>query len=134
MSHVQDKRITKRRRRTLVLVENLDLLSVLTQGKLELPCLFALFDPMPQRDARVGQIVRSGVVIGGGQELSRQQSAEARGQALDIEVDGGVKPGTVGPVGAAGANVLVAGTAVFGTRDYAQAIRAIRETAAAARR
>jgi ribulose-phosphate 3-epimerase len=55
--------------------------------------------------------------------------AEARGQALDIEVDGGVKPETAGAVTAAGANVLVAGTAVFGQKDYAAAIRALRQSA-----
>ncbi len=60
--------------------------------------------------------------------------AEARGQALEIEVDGGVRPDTAGEVAAAGANVLVAGTAVFGQTDYAAAIRAIREAAAAAGR
>ncbi len=63
-----------------------------------------------------------------------REMAQARGQALDIEVDGGIKPDTVGPVAAAGANVLVAGTAVFGAKDYAQAIRAIREAARAAQR
>jgi ribulose-phosphate 3-epimerase len=56
--------------------------------------------------------------------------ADARGLALDIEVDGGVKPDTVGKVTAAGANVLVAGTAVFGQKDYAAAIRALRAGAA----
>jgi ribulose-phosphate 3-epimerase len=63
--------------------------------------------------------------------------ATSRRQALDIEVDGGIKPDTVAAAAAAGANVFVAGTAVFGTKDYAQAIRAIRdhaEGAAAARR
>jgi ribulose-phosphate 3-epimerase len=60
--------------------------------------------------------------------------ADARGQALDIEVDGGVKPDTAAQVAAAGANVLVAGTAVFGQQDYGAAIRAIRESAEAARR
>jgi len=60
--------------------------------------------------------------------------AEARGQALDIEVDGGVKPGTAAQVAAAGANVLVAGTAVFGQKDYGAAIRGIRDEAAAARK
>jgi ribulose-phosphate 3-epimerase len=60
--------------------------------------------------------------------------ADARGQALDIEVDGGVKPDTAARVAAAGANVLVAGTAVFGQEDYGAAIRAIRESAEAARR
>jgi ribulose-phosphate 3-epimerase len=60
--------------------------------------------------------------------------AESRGLALDIEVDGGVKPGTAAQVAAAGANVLVAGTAVFGQKDYGAAIRAIRDEAAAARK
>jgi len=56
--------------------------------------------------------------------------ADARGQALDIEVDGGVKPDTAARAAAAGANVLVAGTAVFGQKDYGAAIRALRESAA----
>jgi len=60
--------------------------------------------------------------------------ADARHPTLEIEVDGGVKPDTVGAVAAAGANVLVAGTAVFGAPDYAAAIRALRERAEAARR
>jgi ribulose-phosphate 3-epimerase len=55
--------------------------------------------------------------------------ADARGQALDIEVDGGIKVDTVGPVAAAGANVFVAGTAVFGAKDYRGAIAAIRTQA-----
>ncbi|HYQ81365.1 MAG TPA: ribulose-phosphate 3-epimerase [Anaeromyxobacteraceae bacterium] len=63
-----------------------------------------------------------------------REMADARGQKLDIEVDGGIKPETVGPVAAAGANVLVAGTAVFGAGDYRQAIRALREAAQAAQR
>jgi ribulose-phosphate 3-epimerase len=57
--------------------------------------------------------------------------ADQRGQALEIEVDGGVKPETAGKVAAAGANVLVAGTAVFGQKDYGAAIRAIRQAATA---
>jgi len=59
--------------------------------------------------------------------------ADARGLALDIEVDGGVRPETVGRAAAAGANVLVAGTAIFGQKDYAAAIRALREGARAGR-
>jgi ribulose-phosphate 3-epimerase len=58
--------------------------------------------------------------------------ADARNPALDIEVDGGVKPETATTVAAAGANVLVAGTAVFGEKDYRQAISAIRARATAA--
>ncbi|BDG04045.1 ribulose-phosphate 3-epimerase [Anaeromyxobacter oryzae] len=52
--------------------------------------------------------------------------ADARGLALDIEVDGGVKADTAATVAAAGANVLVAGTAVFGAKDYREAIAGIR--------
>ncbi len=60
--------------------------------------------------------------------------ADARQPKLDIEVDGGVKPENAATVAAAGANVLVAGTAVFGSRDYGQAIRTLREKARAAQR
>jgi ribulose-phosphate 3-epimerase len=49
-------------------------------------------------------------------------------------VDGGVKPDTAATVAAAGANVLVAGTAVFGQKDYRQAIASIRSAADGARR
>jgi ribulose-phosphate 3-epimerase len=59
--------------------------------------------------------------------------ADARGQALEIEVDGGIKGDTVAEVAAAGANVFVAGTAVFGAKDYAAAVRGIREHAGRAR-
>ncbi|MFL5262811.1 MAG: ribulose-phosphate 3-epimerase [Anaeromyxobacteraceae bacterium] len=58
--------------------------------------------------------------------------ADARGQALEIEVDGGIKPDTVAASAAAGANVFVAGTAVFGAKDYGAAIRGIRDHAASA--
>jgi ribulose-phosphate 3-epimerase len=60
--------------------------------------------------------------------------ADARNPGLEIEVDGGVKPDVAATVAAAGANVLVAGTAVFGQQDYRQAIGAIRAAAEAARR
>ncbi|HUT37104.1 MAG TPA: ribulose-phosphate 3-epimerase [Planctomycetota bacterium] len=45
---------------------------------------------------------------------------------LDIEVDGGINPHTAREAVAAGANVLVAGTAIFGCRDRQQAIRTLR--------
>ena len=44
----------------------------------------------------------------------------------DLEVDGGIDPETAPLVKAAGANVLVAGSAVFGNADRAAAIAAIR--------
>jgi ribulose-phosphate 3-epimerase len=55
---------------------------------------------------------------------------------IDIEIDGGITPETAPLVAAAGANVLVAGSAVFkgGTRDsYAANITAIRTAADRAR-
>jgi ribulose-phosphate 3-epimerase len=61
--------------------------------------------------------------------------AMTEGRAIDIEVDGGLTPQTVGKVAAAGANVIVAGAAVFndGPQAYAAHIAAIRQAAAAAR-
>lgn len=52
---------------------------------------------------------------------------------IDLEVDGGVNPETAALVAKAGANVLVAGSAVFGDGNYADNIAAIRAQAAAAR-
>jgi ribulose-phosphate 3-epimerase len=52
---------------------------------------------------------------------------DARGlTAVDIEVDGGINATTSKQVIAAGANVLVAGNAVFRERDYRAAIAALR--------
>ncbi len=45
---------------------------------------------------------------------------------LPIEVDGGVNLETVGEVVRAGANILVAGSAIFGTQDYTATIKAFR--------
>jgi len=55
---------------------------------------------------------------------------DAAGLPIDLEVDGGVKPGTAGQVVAAGADVLVAGSAVFAGESYEQNIRALREDSA----
>jgi ribulose-phosphate 3-epimerase len=46
-----------------------------------------------------------------------------------LEVDGGIAAGTVGRASRAGADVFVAGTAVFGAEDYAAAIAALRREA-----
>ena len=48
------------------------------------------------------------------------------GLELLIEVDGGVKAENAASIREAGADILVAGTAVFGAPEYAAAIRAIR--------
>jgi len=49
--------------------------------------------------------------------------------SLEIQVDGGVKADTAGGIAAAGANVLVAGSAVYGAKDYRLAISGIRDAA-----
>ena len=46
--------------------------------------------------------------------------------ALDIEVDGGINPETARVSIEHGANVLVAGTSIFGKKDYGEAIRQLR--------
>lgn len=59
---------------------------------------------------------------------------DASGRPIHLQVDGGIKPGTARQVIEAGADVLVAGSAVFGTpqapKDYAQSIAALRAEAA----
>ncbi len=45
---------------------------------------------------------------------------------VEIEVDGGVKIENAARIAAAGADILVAGSAVFGAKDYSAAIRGIR--------
>lgn len=57
---------------------------------------------------------------------------QAHGYAYDIEVDGGLDKQTIGPSVAAGAEVIVAGTAVFGQADAGTAIREMRSAALAA--
>jgi ribulose-phosphate 3-epimerase len=58
---------------------------------------------------------------------------DERGLAVDIEIDGGVKLDNVAAVCAAGANVIVSGSGVFGTRDYAATIAELRARGNAAR-
>lgn len=71
----------------------------------------------------------------GGQSFIRSQLGKiaalramigATGRDIALEVDGGVTAATARDCIAAGADVLVAGTAVFGAPDYGAAIRAIR--------
>ncbi len=46
---------------------------------------------------------------------------------MNIEVDGGLGPGTIDQAADAGANVIVAGSAVFGAEDPADVIKKLRE-------
>ena len=59
---------------------------------------------------------------------------EGRGLKIDIQVDGGVVSATAAQAASAGADVLVAGSAVFKQADYAEAIRNLRASAEAGRR
>jgi ribulose-phosphate 3-epimerase len=50
----------------------------------------------------------------------------ASGRDVRVEVDGGIKIDNIGAAAQAGADMFVAGSAIFGTRDYAATIRAMR--------
>ncbi|PKN13002.1 MAG: ribulose-phosphate 3-epimerase [Deltaproteobacteria bacterium HGW-Deltaproteobacteria-4] len=58
-----------------------------------------------------------------------RQRIEERGLCVEIEVDGGVKVENIGRIAAAGADVFVAGSAVFSTPDYGQTISLLRQNA-----
>ena len=53
------------------------------------------------------------------------------GQEILLEVDGGVKVDNIAEIYAAGADTFVAGSAIFGQKDYAQVIQAMRAEIAA---
>ena len=52
---------------------------------------------------------------------------EDRGLSVLIEVDGGINENTIAEVAAAGADVLVAGSAIFGSKDYRKTIERLRK-------
>ena len=62
--------------------------------------------------------------------LDRHEAAA--GRPIRLEVDGGVKGDNIGGIAAAGADTFVAGSAVFGSADYASTIAAMRAAAEAA--
>jgi ribulose-phosphate 3-epimerase len=51
------------------------------------------------------------------------------GRAIHLEVDGGVKVDNIGAIARAGADTFVAGSAIFGSGDYAKTIAAMRAAA-----
>jgi ribulose-phosphate 3-epimerase len=59
-------------------------------------------------------------------EKIRRLRAMSAGRPIRIEVDGGINPETAAAAVVAGADILVAGSAIFGQPDYAQAIEALR--------
>jgi ribulose-phosphate 3-epimerase len=56
---------------------------------------------------------------------------ETSGRDIRLEVDGGIKADNIRRVADAGADTFVAGSAIFGQRDYRQVIDAMRERLAA---
>jgi ribulose-phosphate 3-epimerase len=75
-----------------------------------------------------------------GEALNKLKAARARidawhkatGKTILLEVDGGVKVDNIGRVAAAGADTFVAGSAIFGSKDYKATIEAMRREIAAA--
>ena len=60
-------------------------------------------------------------------ELPKVSALRQRYPDLDIEVDGGLGPATIDQAADAGANVIVAGSAVFGAKDPADVIKKLKE-------
>jgi ribulose-phosphate 3-epimerase len=58
-----------------------------------------------------------------------RQRIDAMGLSVDIEVDGGISEKTISDVAEAGANVFVAGSAVYGSNDYQQTITSLKKLA-----
>ena len=54
------------------------------------------------------------------------------GLEIRLEIDGGVKVDNIGEIAAAGADTFVAGSAIFGSDDYATTIAAMKENIAKA--
>ena len=52
---------------------------------------------------------------------------DASGRDIRLEVDGGIGPGNIAEVAAAGADTFVAGSAIFGQPDYSAAISSMRQ-------
>ncbi len=61
-----------------------------------------------------------------GKLAEARRRIDASGRAVRLEIDGGVKLDNIGAVARAGADTFVAGSAIFGAKDYAATIRARR--------
>jgi ribulose-phosphate 3-epimerase len=62
-----------------------------------------------------------------GKLAQARERIDASGRAVRLEIDGGVKVDNIGDIARAGADTFVAGSAIFGSKDYAATIRAMRE-------
>jgi ribulose-phosphate 3-epimerase len=61
-----------------------------------------------------------------------RQRIDASGRDVMLEVDGGIKAENIAAVARAGADTFVAGSAIFGAKDYGAVIAAMRAQLAAA--
>ena len=57
---------------------------------------------------------------------------DGSGREIRLEIDGGVKVDNIGEIASAGADTFVAGSAIFGSGDYAATIAAMRKEIAKA--
>ncbi|MCF8130273.1 MAG: ribulose-phosphate 3-epimerase [Deltaproteobacteria bacterium] len=58
---------------------------------------------------------------------SLREKIDRLGLDIEIEVDGGINQNTIGSVSKAGADVFVAGSAIYHSKDYGETIRGLRE-------
>jgi ribulose-phosphate 3-epimerase len=87
-------------------------------------------DPQDRPDMVLVMTVHPGF---GGQkfmasELPKVKALREKYPNLDIEVDGGLGLGTIDQAAEAGANVIVAGSAIFGAKDPADVIAKLRQS------
>ena len=61
-----------------------------------------------------------------GKLVEARRRIDADGRPVRLEIDGGVKLDNVGAIARVGADTFVAGSAIFGSKDYAATIRAMR--------
>jgi len=59
-----------------------------------------------------------------------RRRVRASGRAVRVEVDGGIKVDNIAAAAAAGADTFVSGSAIFGSKDYAATIKAMRASLA----
>jgi ribulose-phosphate 3-epimerase len=59
-----------------------------------------------------------------------RERIDRSGRDIRLEVDGGVKGDNIGAIARAGADTFVAGSAIFGSGDYAATIKAMRAAVA----
>ncbi len=62
-----------------------------------------------------------------------RRELKRRGLSLDVEIDGGVKADNIADVKAAGANVFVSGSGIFGEKDYRKIVAEMRDLIAQTR-